>query len=204
MVTAGRLEAAQGAHPGRDLLGVPPDRLGPLAARALPGLGRRVRPPATGRPRSSRANGTQDVRSEIGRALGVTLQLVIFSEVIALLLGMASARWGRLRQYSFFDYAATGAAFFMFSMPLFCVAVILQVRRHPAEQLAGEHRPRPLDRHLGATPGRVFRRPRATSSTPTPGRSSCRCCRWWPSSSRSTAASSGPPCWSTKADPRSR
>jgi ABC-type dipeptide/oligopeptide/nickel transport system permease component len=71
-------------------------------------------------------NGTQDVRSEIGRALGVTLQLVIFAEVIALLLGMAVGALGAVRQYSFFDYAATGAAFFMFSMPLFCVAVILK------------------------------------------------------------------------------
>jgi peptide/nickel transport system permease protein len=33
---------------------------------------------------------------------------------------------GAVKQYSLFDYAATGTAFFMFSMPLFCVAVILK------------------------------------------------------------------------------
>jgi ABC-type dipeptide/oligopeptide/nickel transport system permease component len=69
-------------------------------------------------------SGDLDVRSEIGRALGVTLRLVVVSEVIALLLGMAVGVIGAVRQYSVFDYAATGLAFVVFSMPLFCIAVI--------------------------------------------------------------------------------
>ena len=71
-------------------------------------------------------NGTVEVRAEIGRALGVTLRLVLVAEVLALLIGMAVGMVGAVRQYSVFDYAATGAAFVMFSMPLFCVAVILK------------------------------------------------------------------------------
>ena len=71
-------------------------------------------------------SGELDVRSEIGRALGVTLRLVVTAEVVALLIGVAVGALGAVRQYSMFDYAATGTAFFMFSMPLFCVAVILK------------------------------------------------------------------------------
>jgi peptide/nickel transport system permease protein len=71
-------------------------------------------------------SGTLDVRSEIGRALGVTLKLVILAEVLSLLIGMAVGALGAVRQYSWFDYGATGVAFFLFSMPLFCVAVILK------------------------------------------------------------------------------
>ncbi len=71
-------------------------------------------------------NGTVEVRPEIGRALGVTLRLVLVAEILALLIGMAVGVLGAVRQYSVFDYGATGAAFVMFSMPLFCVAVILK------------------------------------------------------------------------------
>jgi len=71
-------------------------------------------------------SGTLDVRGEIGRAVGVTLRLVIVAEIIALLVGMAIGVVGAVRQYSVFDYGATGVAFFMFSMPLFCIAVILK------------------------------------------------------------------------------
>jgi peptide/nickel transport system permease protein len=71
-------------------------------------------------------NGTVEVRTEIGRALGVTLRLVLVAEIVALLIGMAIGVLGAVRQYSPFDYAATGVAFVMFSMPLFCIAVILK------------------------------------------------------------------------------
>jgi ABC-type dipeptide/oligopeptide/nickel transport system permease component len=71
-------------------------------------------------------SGTLEVRGEIGRALGVTLKLVVVAELLALLIGMAVGALGAVRQYSLFDYGATGVAFVMFSMPLFCVAVILK------------------------------------------------------------------------------
>ncbi|HEY2207351.1 MAG TPA: ABC transporter permease [Pseudonocardia sp.] len=71
-------------------------------------------------------DGDVAVRPEIFRALGVTLKLVLVAEVLALLIGVAIGVVGAVRQYSRFDYAATGVAFVMFSMPLFCIAVILK------------------------------------------------------------------------------
>ncbi|MGH3615570.1 MAG: ABC transporter permease [Pseudonocardia sp.] len=71
-------------------------------------------------------NGTVDVREEIGRAFWVTARLVIGAEIIAVLLGMVIGVIGAVRQYSLFDYVATGTAFVMFSMPLFCIAVLLK------------------------------------------------------------------------------
>lgn len=71
-------------------------------------------------------NGTVDVREEIGRAFWVTARLVIGAEIIAVLLGMVIGVIGAVRQYSLFDYLATGTAFVMFSMPLFCIAVLLK------------------------------------------------------------------------------
>ena len=71
-------------------------------------------------------NGTVDVREEVGRAFWVTARLVIGAELIAVLIGMLIGVIGAVRQYSIFDYAATGFAFLMFSMPLFCLAVLLK------------------------------------------------------------------------------
>lgn len=71
-------------------------------------------------------NGTVDVREEIGRAFWVTARLVIGAEIIAVLLGMLIGVIGAVRQYSLFDYVATGTAFVLFSMPLFCIAVLLK------------------------------------------------------------------------------
>ena len=71
-------------------------------------------------------NGTVDVREEIGKAFWVTARLVIGAEIIAVLIGMMVGVIGAVRQYSLFDYAATGVAFTLFAMPLFCLAVLLK------------------------------------------------------------------------------
>jgi glutathione transport system permease protein len=71
-------------------------------------------------------NGTVEVRDEIGRAFWVTARLVIGAELIAVVIGMVIGVIGAVRQYSFFDYTATGIAFVLFSMPLFCLAVLLK------------------------------------------------------------------------------
>lgn len=64
----------------------------------------------------------QTVRS----ALWVTVRLVVGAEIIALILGMAVGALAALRQYSVFDYIATTAAFLLFSMPIFCIAIVLE------------------------------------------------------------------------------
>jgi peptide/nickel transport system permease protein len=71
-------------------------------------------------------NAGKDVKTDLLKAFNVTLRLILVSEAIALLLGMAVGVIGAVRQYSLFDYAATGASFAMFSMPLFCVALVLK------------------------------------------------------------------------------
>lgn len=74
----------------------------------------------------SPGRGTLDVKKEVLTATGVTLKLVIGAEVIALLIGMGIGVISAVRQYSIFDYSVTGFAFVMFSMPLFCLALILK------------------------------------------------------------------------------
>lgn len=71
-------------------------------------------------------NGVVEVKEEIGTAFWITARLVIGAEIIAVLIGVAIGVIGAVRQYTIFDYAATGLAFFLFSMPLFCIAVILK------------------------------------------------------------------------------
>ncbi|WP_309116856.1 ABC transporter permease [Saccharothrix sp.] len=71
-------------------------------------------------------NAGKDVKEDVLDAFGVTLRLILGAEIIALALGIAVGVIGAVRQYSIFDYIATGISFAMFSMPLFCVALVLK------------------------------------------------------------------------------
>ncbi|MBW4719246.1 ABC transporter permease [Saccharothrix obliqua] len=71
-------------------------------------------------------NAGRPVKDEVLKAFGVTLRLILGAEIIALILGIAVGVIGAVRQYSIFDYIATGISFTMFSMPLFCVALVLK------------------------------------------------------------------------------
>jgi peptide/nickel transport system permease protein len=70
--------------------------------------------------------GGTPVLQTVSSALWVTIRLVVGAEIIALILGMAVGALAALRQYSVFDYIATTAAFLLFSMPIFCVAIVLE------------------------------------------------------------------------------
>ncbi|AOS61717.1 ABC transporter permease [Actinoalloteichus hymeniacidonis] len=67
-----------------------------------------------------------DVYDQVMRAFGVTFRLVLGAELLAITLGIAVGVFTAVKQYSIFDYAATTLAFMMFSMPLFCVAILLK------------------------------------------------------------------------------
>jgi len=67
-----------------------------------------------------------EVLPTVLRAFWVTIRLVVIAEVLALLLGCGVGAIAALRQYSVTDYAATTAAFVLFSMPVFCIAIILK------------------------------------------------------------------------------
>ncbi|MQA10472.1 MAG: ABC transporter permease subunit [Pseudonocardiaceae bacterium] len=67
-----------------------------------------------------------DVFTVVTNAFWTTFRLVIGAELLAIVLGMAIGVLAAVRQYSIFDYVATTAAFLMFSMPIFCVAIVLK------------------------------------------------------------------------------
>jgi peptide/nickel transport system permease protein len=64
---------------------------------------------------------------DLKRVIPHTLQLVVLSELIALLLGIGIGVYSALRQYSIFDYGATTFSFLGFAMPVFWLALMLQI-----------------------------------------------------------------------------
>jgi peptide/nickel transport system permease protein len=64
---------------------------------------------------------------DLKRVIPHTLQLVLLSELIALMFGIAIGVYSALRQYSIFDYAATTFSFLGFAMPVFWLALMLQI-----------------------------------------------------------------------------
>jgi ABC-type dipeptide/oligopeptide/nickel transport system permease component len=64
---------------------------------------------------------------DLWRVMKNTLQLVIAAELIAILIAIAIGVLSALRQYSVFDYTATTFSFLGLAMPLFWLALMLQV-----------------------------------------------------------------------------
>jgi peptide/nickel transport system permease protein len=74
----------------------------------------------------STAVGDNPIWPDLRRAIGNTLQLVLISELIAVVLAVILGVFSAKKQYSFFDYATTTVSFFGFSVPIFWFALILQ------------------------------------------------------------------------------
>jgi peptide/nickel transport system permease protein len=64
---------------------------------------------------------------DLQRAFGHTLQLIVAAELLAILLAVAIGVYSALRQYSVFDYAATTFSFVGLAMPVFWLALMLQI-----------------------------------------------------------------------------
>ena len=64
---------------------------------------------------------------DITRTMGHTAQLIIISETLAIILGIAVGIYSAIRQYSPFDYTFTTVSFLGFAMPVFWLALVLQV-----------------------------------------------------------------------------
>jgi peptide/nickel transport system permease protein len=64
---------------------------------------------------------------DLKRIIPHTLVLVLAAEAVALLFGLAIGIYSAIRQYSLFDYAATMFSFLGFAMPVFWLALMLQV-----------------------------------------------------------------------------
>jgi peptide/nickel transport system permease protein len=69
----------------------------------------------------------QPIWPDITRTMGHTVQLVAISEVLALTLGIAIGVYSAVRQYSAFDYFFTSLSFLGFAMPVFWLALLLQI-----------------------------------------------------------------------------
>src|SRR2546430_546647 len=64
---------------------------------------------------------------DLARVMPHTIQLVVSAELLALTLGVGIGIYSAIRQYSLFDYAATAFSFLGFAMPVFWLALMLQV-----------------------------------------------------------------------------
>lgn len=79
-----------------------------------------------GNPDFGLTRGRAPVLGELGMAIPITIRLVFFATIIAIVLGIALGIVSALRQYTRFDYSMTFFAFLLFSLPIFWVAVLLK------------------------------------------------------------------------------
>ncbi|MEO7837416.1 MAG: ABC transporter permease [Acidimicrobiales bacterium] len=73
-----------------------------------------------------RSVSNEEVRPLLVRRLGVTLRLVLFATVVAVLIAVVIGSFGALKQYSKLDHTTTFLAFVFFSMPVFWLAALLR------------------------------------------------------------------------------
>lgn len=66
------------------------------------------------------------VSAVLGKAIPVTVKLVITATFLAIIFGVAVGMITAIRQYSRFDYVITFVSFLLFSLPIFWVAVLLK------------------------------------------------------------------------------
>jgi ABC-type dipeptide/oligopeptide/nickel transport system permease component len=67
------------------------------------------------------------VNAEMGRRIGVSLRLLLIATIIGGLLGVLAGAWGAIRQYQFSDHAVTMLSFVILSIPVFVLAVVLEI-----------------------------------------------------------------------------
>jgi ABC-type dipeptide/oligopeptide/nickel transport system permease component len=71
--------------------------------------------------------GNRPILPDLLRVMGHTLQLVFIAEILAVLIAVLIGVLSALRQYSVFDYSATTFSFIGLAMPVFWLALMLQV-----------------------------------------------------------------------------
>jgi peptide/nickel transport system permease protein len=71
--------------------------------------------------------GDRPIWPDLKRVMGNTLQLILVAEILAVLIAIAVGVYSAVRQYSVFDYSATGFSFLGLATPVFWLALILQV-----------------------------------------------------------------------------
>jgi peptide/nickel transport system permease protein len=71
--------------------------------------------------------GDRPILPDLWRVMKNTLQLVFIAEILAVLIAVVIGVFAALRQYSAFDYSATTLSFVGLAMPVFWLALMLQV-----------------------------------------------------------------------------
>jgi peptide/nickel transport system permease protein len=92
---------------------------------------------------------------DLWRVMKNTLQLVIAAELIAILIAIGIGVLSALRQYSVFDYTATTFSFLGLAMPLFWLALMLQVLVVQVQSWTG-HKIFPIANLSDVDPGTGF------------------------------------------------
>jgi len=64
---------------------------------------------------------------DLWRVMKNTIQLIVVAELLAILVAVGIGVYSALRQYSVFDYSATGFSFVGLAIPVFWLALMLQV-----------------------------------------------------------------------------
>lgn len=67
------------------------------------------------------------VNAELGRRIGVSARLLFIATLLGGLLGVIVGAWGAIRQYKFSDHAFTISSFVIIAMPVFVLAILLQI-----------------------------------------------------------------------------
>ena len=67
------------------------------------------------------------VNEEMARRIGVSLRLLLIATIVGGTLGVLAGAWGAIRQYQFSDHAVTMLSFVILSIPVFVLAVVLEV-----------------------------------------------------------------------------
>ncbi len=96
--------------------------------------------------------GEEKILPDLWRVMKNTLQLVVAAELLAILVAVGIGVYSALRQYSAFDYTATTFSFLGLAMPVFWLALMLQVSVVYIYQWTG-HRIFPIANLSGVDPG---------------------------------------------------
>jgi peptide/nickel transport system permease protein len=67
------------------------------------------------------------VNDELGRRIGVSLRLLLIATIFGGVLGVLAGAWGAIRQYQLSDHAVTMLSFLILSIPVFVLAVVLEI-----------------------------------------------------------------------------
>jgi peptide/nickel transport system permease protein len=67
------------------------------------------------------------VNEEMRRRIGVSLRLLLIATILGGILGVLAGAWGAIRQYHASDHAITVASFVILSVPVFVLAVGLEI-----------------------------------------------------------------------------